>query len=303
MASNLTHLLSAYNLNGLPLKNRVVMAPLTRSRAGAEQLPNELMAEYYTQRASAGLIVSEGTSISEQAIGWLHVPGIYTEQQAEAWQQVTAALHDKGTPIFLQLWHCGRASHSSFHGGKLAVAPSAIAINGDPIHTPTGKQPYETPRALETEEIARVVAEYRHAARLAKQAGFDGVEIHSANGYLLDTFLQSKTNHRSDRYGGSIENRIRFPIEAVEAVAKVWGPGRVGIRLSPGMGANGCGESDALELYDALVGELDRIEIALRASDATLCLTTALSHHDLTDVIPSEIDVALPRSRRPPRVR
>jgi N-ethylmaleimide reductase len=211
MASTSDTLLSPFDLHGLRLKNRVVMSPLTRSRAGEERLPNLLMAGYYAQRASAGLIITEATVISKQGIGWLNSPGIYSQEQAEAWKQVTAAVHAKGTPIFLQLWHCGRASHTSFQeNGELPVAPSAVRLTGDYSRTPIGKQPYETPRALETDEIPVIVEDYRRAADRARTAGFDGVELHAANGYLVDQFLQSKTNHRTDRYGGSLENRYRF---------------------------------------------------------------------------------------------
>ena len=203
---DITHsdaLLSPFDLRGLSLRNRVVMAPMTRSRAGEKRLPNSLMARYYVQRASAGLIITEATVISKQGIGWLNTPGIYSDEQTEAWKKVVHAVHAKETPIFLQLWHCGRASHSSFHENQeLPVAPSAIKLNGDPIHTPMGKQSYETPRALETDEIGAIVEDYRRAAERAKAAGFDGVEIHSANGYLIDQFLQSRTNRRTDRYGG-----------------------------------------------------------------------------------------------------
>ncbi len=209
--TNTEVLFTPFNLRGLSLKNRIVMAPLTRSRAGEVRLPNALMAEYYSQRASAGLIITEATVVSKQGIGWLNSPGIYNDEQTEAWQQVVAAVHAKGTPIFLQLWHCGRASHSSFHEGRhLPVAPSAIKINGDYIHTPSGKETYETPRALETDEVPLIVEDYLRAAERAQAAGFDGVEIHAANGYLIDQFLQSKTNRRTDHYGGSLENRYRF---------------------------------------------------------------------------------------------
>ncbi len=178
-------LATSLKIGELELKNRIVMAPMTRSRAGSEETANALMAEYYSQRSSAGLIITEGTFISEQAKGWLHVPGIITEKQAQAWQQVVHSVHERGGLIFLQLWHCGRASHSSFQNGKLPVAPSAIKLSGDSIHTPTGKQPYETPRALEISEINQTVKDYGHAAALAKSVGFDGVEIHGANGYLI----------------------------------------------------------------------------------------------------------------------
>jgi len=243
------HLFSPFDLRGLPLRNRVVMAPLTRARAGCERLPNDLMAEYYTQRASAGLIITEATVISEQGFGWVDSPGIYNDAQVAGWQKTTAALHAKGTPVFLQLWHCGRASHSSFHGGEPAVSASAIKLNGDYLHTPIGKQPYETPRALETAEVAAVVQDYRTAAERAKAAGFDGVEIHAANGYLIDQFLQSRTNHRTDRYGGSLENRFRFLKEIVEAIITVLPANRVGVRLSPNGNFNDMGSPDYRETF------------------------------------------------------
>ncbi|MEO0376292.1 MAG: alkene reductase, partial [Cyanobacteria bacterium P01_A01_bin.17] len=241
----------------------VVMAPMTRSRAGKEQLANALMAKYYTQRASAGLIITEGTFISDQAIGWQHVPGIYTEEQTQAWQQVTDAVHAQGGTIFLQLWHCGRASHSSFHEhNQLPVAPSAIKIDGDSIHTPEGRQPYETPRPLETDEISQVVDDYRRAAKNAKAAGFDGVEVHSANGYLLDSFLQSKTNQRQDDYGGSLENRYRLLKEVVEAVAGVWPANRVGVRLSPNGNYNSMGSPDYRETFSYVAQQLNSFGLA-----------------------------------------
>src|SRR5512136_1474511 len=243
--SHSPHLLSPFDLHGLALRNRVVMAPLTRARAGRERLPNDLMAEYYTQRASAGLIITEATVISEQGFGWVDSPGIYSDAQVAGWSKTTASLHAKGTPVFLQLWHCGRASHSSFHGGKPAVAASAIKINGDYLHTPIGKQPYETPRALETAEVTAVVQDYRRAAERAKAAGFDGVEIHAANGCLIDQFLQSKTNHRTDRYGGSLENRYRFLNEIVKAVLTVWPSNRVGVHLAQHGSFNYMGSSDS----------------------------------------------------------
>jgi 2,4-dienoyl-CoA reductase-like NADH-dependent reductase (Old Yellow Enzyme family) len=226
-------LLSTFELGGLTLSNRVVMAPLTRARAGRERVPNDLMAEYYTQRASAGLIITEATVISEQGCGWVDSPGIYNDAQEAGWGKIAVALHARGTPVYLQLWHCGRASHSSFHGGKPAVSASAIKINGDYIHTPQGKLPHETPRELEMAEVAAVVQDYRRAAERAKAAGFDGVEIHAANGYLIDQFLQSKTNHRTDRYGGTVENRVRFLKEIVEAILTVWPARRMGVE-SPG---------------------------------------------------------------------
>lgn len=225
-------------------------------------MPNGLMAEYYRQRSRAGLLLTEATTISEQANGWNQSPGIYTDEMAEAWKQTTDAVHKEGGRIFLQLWHCGRASHSNFHDGQPAVAPSAIKIDEEYIHTPKGKQPHETPRALETEEIPLIVKDYRTAAQRAKEAGFDGVEIHSANGYLIDTFLQSKTNHREDQYGGSIENRFRFLKEIVESVTTVWPANRVGVRLSPNGAFNDMGSPDYREQFTFVASQLDQYGLA-----------------------------------------
>jgi N-ethylmaleimide reductase len=256
-------LLSPFNLQGLQLKNRVVLAPMTRGRAGVERIPNELMAKYYAQRASAGLLITEATVVSEQANGWNNSPGIYTEEQAKAWQLVVDAVHKKGAPIFLQLWHCGRASHSSFFkNNQLPVAPSAIKIEGDTIHTPIGKMPYEVPRALETDEIPLIVKDYRVAAKRAKEAGFDGVEIHAANGYLIDEFLESKTNKRTDKYGGGVENRFRFLREIVEAIISVWPAARVGVRLSPNGIFNDMGSPDYIETFTYVASQLDKYKPA-----------------------------------------
>jgi len=258
-----TALLSLFDLGGLTLKNRVVMAPLTRSRAGEERMPNALMAEYYAQRASVGLMITEATVVSKQANGWRNSAGIYSDEQAEAWKQVVNAVHAKGTPFFLQLWHCGRASHSSFQeNGQLPVSASAIKLNAESIHTPIGKQPYETPRALETNEVPLVVEDYRRAALRAKAAGFDGVEIHAANGYLIDQFLESKTNHRTDQYGGSLENRYRFLKEIVEAILTVWPANRVGVRLSPNGTYNDMGSPDFRETFLFVAQQLNAYGLA-----------------------------------------
>ena len=238
------------------------MAPMTRSRAGKQRVPNEIMTEYYRQRSAAGLIITEATTISEQANGWNESPGIYTDEMQAAWQRLVAGVHDAGGTIFLQLWHCGRASHPAFHGGEKHVAPSAIKINADYIHTPNGKQPHETPRALGTEELPRIVEDYRRAAERAKAAGFDGVEVHSANGYLLDTFLQSRTNHRSDAYGGSIENRYRMLDEVVTAVTGVFPANRVAVRLSPNGNFNDMGSPDFREQFTYVAEQLDRFGLA-----------------------------------------
>lgn len=256
-------LLSPIQIGDLTLKNRVVMAPMTRARSGEDRIPNALMAEYYVQRSSAGLILSEATSISKQGLGWVNTPGIYTDAQTAAWKPVVDAVQTKGTPFFLQLWHCGRASHSSFQeGGQLPVAPSAIAIEGDDIHTPNGKQPHEVPRALETDEVPQVVEDYRKAAERAKQAGFSGVEIHGANGYLIDAFLQSKSNHRSDRYGGSIENRYQFLKEIVEAILTVYPAERIGVRLSPNGVYNSMGSPDYRETFLYVAQQLNTYGLA-----------------------------------------
>ncbi|MFN8708050.1 MAG: alkene reductase [Planctomyces sp.] len=255
-------LFRTFTLSDLKLRNRIVLAPMTRSRAGSERIPNALMAEYYVQRASAGLLISEATTISPEANGWIDAPGIYTDAMTAGWKLTTQAVHAVGGRIFLQLWHMGRSSHSSFHNGELAVAPSAIAINEEYIHTPTGKQPHEVPRALETAEIPRVVEDYRRAAERAREAGFDGVEIHGANGYLIDEFLQSKTNHRTDQYGGSVAARYRFLGEVVDAVTSVFPAGRVGVRISPNGIFNDMGSPDFREQFTYVAEQLNRYGLA-----------------------------------------
>jgi N-ethylmaleimide reductase len=255
-------LLSPVKVGGLQLKNRIALAPMTRARSGKDRIPNELMAEYYTQRASAGLIITEATTVSEQGNGWINSPGIYTDAMVEGWKKVVDAVHAKGGTIFLQLWHTGRASHSDFHGGELPVAPSAIKLNGDSIHTPKGKKDYETPRALETHEVEAVVADYKRAAERAKEAGFDGVEVHSANGYLLDEFLQSKTNHRTDKYGGSVEKRFTLLNEILQAVLEVLPANRVGVRLAPNGAFNDMGSPDYREQFTYAAKQLDGFGLA-----------------------------------------
>ena len=227
-------LFEPFALGELKLRNRIVMAPLTRSRSSEDGVVPDYAADYYAQRATAGLIVSEATNISAQARGYAMTPGIWTSAQVEAWQRVTRAVHAQGGRMVLQLWHTGRISHPDLHGGALPVAPSAIRPAGEAF-TQSGLKDHVTPRALETDEIPAIVADYRHAAQCAKEAGFDGVEIHSANNYLLEQFIRDSTNRRNDRYGGTLENRLRFPLEVVQAVTDVWGGGRrVGIRISPG---------------------------------------------------------------------
>lgn len=257
-----SNLLSPFSLHDLELRNRVALAPMTRGRAGVERLPNAMMAEYYKQRAGAGLLISEATTIAESANGWNESPGIYTDAMVEGWKQIVDAVHAEGSVIFLQLWHCGRASHSSFLNGQLPVAPSPIAIAGEGVHTPHGKQSHETPRALNTDEIPGIVDDYRAAAARAKEAGFDGVEIHSANGYLLDSFLQSRTNQRTDEYGGSKENRYRILHEVVTTVTEIWPANRIAVRLSPNGAFNDMGSPDYREQFTFVAQQLNSFGLA-----------------------------------------
>lgn len=245
----------------LTLPNRVIMAPLTRCRAGAGRVPTPLMADYYAQRASAGLILSEATSISSQGVGYPDTPGIWTSEQVDGWRRVTRAVHDAGGRIFLQLWHVGRVSHPTYLNGELPVAPSAIAPAGH-VSLLRPQRPYVTPRALTREEIPGVVADYRRAAENALAAGFDGVEIHGANGYLLDQFLQDHANHRTDDYGGSVENRARLHLEVTDAVVSVWGAARVGMHLAPRGTSHSMGDSDPAATFGYLARELGRRKIA-----------------------------------------
>ena len=250
-----------YSMGNLHLKNRIVMAPMTRGRAGSARVPNDLMAEYYYQRSSAGLLITEATVVSPQGNGWIDSPGIYTEEMVAGWRKVTGRIKPTGTPIFLQLWHCGRASHSDFHDGKPPVSASAVKLNGDYINTPLGKKPYETPRALSQEEIKLTVDDYRRAAMNAREAGFSGVEVHGANGYLINQFLESKTNHREDGYGGSIENRFRFFKEVLEAVLDVWAPEQVGARISPNGVFNDMGSEDFRETHLYVAEEINKLKL------------------------------------------
>lgn len=233
----------------LELPNRVVMAPLTRARANpSDRVPTDMMAQYYSQRAGAGLIVSEATAISEEGYGWQGAPAMYNSAQVEGWKKVTDAVHQAGGRIVLQLWHMGRVSHPDYQNGRPPVGPSAIAAEGF-AHTPTGKQPYVTPRELTRDDISRIVGDYAAAAKRAWEAGFDGVEIHGANSYLIDEFLRDASNQRQDEYGGSIENRVRFLREAVAAVTSAWSADRTGLRLSPTMNGNGMSDADPVALF------------------------------------------------------
>ncbi|MDI9848997.1 alkene reductase [Rhodoblastus sp. 17X3] len=251
-------LFQPYQLGDLSLANRVVMAPLTRNRATpGTDAPNDLMVEYYRQRASAGLIVTEASQISQQGQGYIHTPGIYTNEQARGWRRINDAVHDAGGKIFIQLWHVGRISHVSLQAnGAAPVAPSAIRANSKTFAA-SGFVDVSEPRALELSEIPGIVADYARAAEWAKEAGFDGVEIHAANGYLLDQFQKDGSSHRTDAYGGSIENRCRLTLEVVDAITKILPPGRVGIRLSPVSPANDVSDSAPQAVFDYLVGQLD----------------------------------------------
>ena len=257
----MTTLFDPITLGDLQLPNRIIMAPLTRCRADEGRVPNALMAEYYVQRASAGLILSEATSVTPMGVGYPDTPGIWSDEQVRGWTNVTQAVHAAGGRIFLQLWHVGRISHSMYLNGELPVAPSAIAAEGHVslVRPITG---FETPRALETEEIADVVEAYRAGAERAKAAGFDGVEIHGANGYLLDQFLQSSTNQRTDQYGGSLENRARLLLEVTDAVIGVWGAQRVGMHLSPRADLHDMGDEHRGETFTYVARELGKRGIA-----------------------------------------
>jgi len=244
------------------LPNRIVMAPMTRSRAGEGNVPTDLAVLYYTQRASAGLIVTEATQVAREGQGYISTPGIHSDAQVEGWRKVTDSVHAKGGKIFLQLWHVGRVSHTLFQpDGGAPVAPSAITLEGV-TYTPEGPKPFSEPRALETSEIPGVVRQFADGARRALEAGFDGVEIHGANGYLIDQFLRDGTNRRTDAYGGPVENRARFLLEVTEAVAGVWGADRVGVRLSPTGTFNGMSDSDPAATFGYATRELDRFGLA-----------------------------------------
>ncbi len=252
-------LLQSVRLGPYQLKNRIVMAPMTRSRAvNPGHTPTDLHVEYYAQRATAGLIVSEATQVSPQGIGYIHTPGIHSAAQIAGWSKVTQAVHEAGGRIFAQLWHVGRVSHPDFHAGELPVAPSAINPESMSF-TAEGWQSTVTPRALETAEIPGIVADFVQAAKNAIAAGFDGVELHGANGYLIEQFLRASSNRRTDRYGGSVANRARFLFEIVEGIAQAIGSEKIGVRLSP---ANAPADGDIVALYDFVIGVLDDLGLA-----------------------------------------
>ncbi|MFN7287813.1 MAG: alkene reductase [Burkholderiales bacterium] len=264
-SGNAPHLHTPLEMGGMALTHRVVMAPLTRMRATVPgNTANALMARYYRQRATpGGLIIAEASQVSQDGVGAPNTPGVHTEAQIAGWREVTDAIHSRGGKVYLQLWHMGRLSHPSHQpGGGLPIAPSAVAAQGEVTTADFKRVPFPVPRALETAEIPALIARYAQAARNALAAGFDGVEIHSANGYLLEQFLQSKTNQRTDAYGGSIENRCRLVLQITEAIAEVWGAQRVGIRLAPSGIANDSGEADPMPLYSHLVKSLDALGLA-----------------------------------------
>ncbi|MBU6468223.1 MAG: alkene reductase [Betaproteobacteria bacterium] len=256
-------LLTPVQLGSLKLSNRVVMAPLTRMRSAAGDVPGQLAAEYYAQRASAGLIITEATQICPLGKGYPGTPGIYSEEQIQGWQKVTSAIHSKGGKVVMQLWHVGRISHTSHHPEQgLPIAPSAIAPSGQVFTAQWGQEPYETPREMTKEDIHQLINEYKVAAENAKRAGFDGVEVHAANGYLLDQFLQNGTNHRTDEYGGSIENRCRLLMQVLEQVIAIWGSDRVGVRLSPYGSFNDMSDSDPISLFNGVIDRLNSLHLA-----------------------------------------
>lgn len=257
----MTDLFDPIKIGDLELRNRIIMAPLTRCRADAGRVPSDLAVEYYRQRAGAGMIITEATSVTPMGVGYPNTPGIWSDEQVEAWKKITAAVHAEGGTILLQLWHVGRISDPVYLDGELPVAPSAIKPAGS-VSLVRPKKEYETPRALETEEVSGVVEAYRVAAKNAQLAGFDGVEIHGANGYLLDQFLQSGSNQRADQYGGSLENRARLMLEVTDAVLSVWPAGRVGMHMAPRADAHDMGDSNPAETFGYVASELGKRGIA-----------------------------------------
>lgn len=278
----MANLFEPLKIGDLTLDNRVIMAPLTRSRAvGGDRVPNALMAEYYVQRASAGLILSEATAVTPQGVGYADTPGIWSDEQVAGWKVVTDAVHAAGGKIFLQLWHVGRISDPSFLNGEAPVAPSAIAAAGH-VSLLRPQRPYPVPRALDLEEIPGIVAAYRKGAENAKLAGFDGVEIHGANGYLLDQFLQDGTNKRTDAYGGPIENRARLLLEVTDAAIDVWGAGRVGVHLAPRRDSHDMSDSNPAETFGYVARELGKRGIAF------ICAREAVGDDSLGPLIKKE---------------
>ena len=254
-------LFTPITLGDLALNNRIIMAPLTRCRADAGRVPSEMMVEYYRQRASAGLILTEATSVTPMGVGYPNTPGIWSAEQIQGWRTVTDAVHAAGGKIVLQLWHVGRISDPIYLDGQLPVAPSALKPAGH-VSLVRPKKEYETPRALETAEIAGVIEAYRKGAENAKEAGFDGVELHAANGYLIDQFLQSRTNQRTDAYGGPVENRARLLLEITDKLIEIWGAGRVGVHLAPRGDSHDMGDENPAETFGYVARELGKRKIA-----------------------------------------
>ena len=259
------NLLDPIQVGDLHLPNRVFMAPLTRLRGTPDHIPTPIMIDYYTQRAGAGLIISEGTPVDPMGVGYANVPGIWSQSQVEAWKPITAAVHNAGGHIFAQIWHVGRISDPGFLNGELPVAPSAIAASGT-VSLLRPQRPFVTPRALETSEVKDVVEAFRRGAQNAQAAGFDGVELHGANGYLLDQFLQDGSNQRTDEYGGPVENRARLMLECADAAISVFGPGRIGMHLAPRGDSHGISDSDLTTTFSYVARELGRRKIAFIAA-------------------------------------
>ncbi len=256
------NLFTPITLGDLEISNRMVMAPMTRNRANQDNAPHDLNVEYYKQRATAGLIITEATQVSPEGVGYPATPGIYSDAQVTGWRKVTNAVHEEGGHIFLQLWYCGRISHPDLlPNQQTPVAPSAIQPDGEAF-TYDGPKPFIKPRALETEEIPIIVDQYKHAAEMAKRAGFDGLEVHAANGYLIDQFLRDGSNHRTDQYGGSVENRMRFLNEVLDAVCAVWPSQRVGVRLTPENSFNSMSDSDPQNHFAYFISKLNAYKLA-----------------------------------------
>lgn len=258
----MTSLFQPIKLGALGLSNRVVMAPLTRSRATEDRIPSDLMRSYYCQRASAGLIISEATAVSPQGVGYPNTPGIWCSAQVEAWRQIVDAVHKKDGKIILQLWHVGRVSDPEFLHGQIPVAPSAIAAPGKLTLSNFESRPYVTPRALHIDEIKTIVSDFAEAAAKAREAGFDGIDIHAGNGYLIDQFLHQSSNQRQDEYGGSIQNRSKLLLEIVNACVGVWGNGRVGVNLSPHSNIHGMKDAETELLFTYLAKQLGNMGLA-----------------------------------------
>ena len=264
----MTSLFEPITFGAIRAPNRIMMAPLTRGRATRSHVPTPLMGEYYSQRASAGLIISEATGIIQQGLGWPYAPGLWSNEQVNGWKPVVRAVHEAGGRIVAQLWHMGRLVHPDYLGGSLPVSASATIAPGH-AHTYEGTKPYAESRALDLHEIIQIIDDYRRAAEHAMAAGFDGVQLHAANGYLIDQFLRDGTNRRTDRYGGTVENRIRLLIEVTQALISVAGADRTGVRLSPNDDPQGCGDSDSESLFTKAADALDKLRIAfleMRAS-------------------------------------